>query len=384
MKYKVLGKTATRVPVIGQGCMGIGGYLTRDSKCDTRQIELLRRGIELGMTFIDTAEAYGGGHSEEIVGQAVKGIRDTVFVATKVSPEHLEYNDVIRSAEKSLSRLNTDYIDLYQVHWPNPQIRLEETMRAMEQLVQQGKIRYIGLSNFYLNGIREAQAALARNTIVSVQLEYNLFDRNVEDHILPFCEAEGVTLLAYSPLDQGRIANGNEGTETLRAISAKYGKTAAQVALNWLTSHRSVVAIPKAANPRHLEQNASSVDFELSQEDFDDISESVNTECIAVPAERIRVARNGQQDRQVYQTKEQAIDNRLGFVPSPAALASALSREDFIKPVRLIRTASRDAEYDYDLVEGRIRYWAWVIAHDGSKPIPAYVRECAELQDAAV
>ncbi len=355
--------------------MGIGGYLTRDSKFDKRQAELLRFGIELGMTFIDTAEVYGAGHSEEVVGKAVKRIRDGVFIATKVSPEHLNYSDVIQSAEKSLRRLNTDHIDLYQVHWPNPAIDLQETMRAMEELVQQGKIRYIGLSNLCLNGLEKAQMALTQNMIVSIQAEYNLFDRSVEHDILPFCDTEGVTLIAYSPLEQGRIVSSSEKIETLEAIAAKYDRTMAQVTLNWLTAHDSVIAIPKASNLRHLKENAFSVDFGLSQEDFDKIGDVMYTECIAVPTERIRVAENGQGNRQVYQTKEQAIENRLGFVPSPVALASSIGEEDFTKPVRVIRTADRSGRYDYDLVEGRIRYWAWVIAHDGKKPIPAYVRD---------
>lgn len=375
MNYKTLGKTDTRISVIGQGCMGIGGYLTRDSKFDKRQAELLRFGIELGMTFIDTAEVYGAGHSEEVVGKAVKRIRDGVFIATKVSPEHLNYSDVIQSAEKSLRRLNTDHIDLYQVHWPNPAIDLQETMRAMEELVQQGKIRYIGLSNLCLNGLEKAQMALTQNMIVSIQAEYNLFDRSVEHDILPFCDTEGVTLIAYSPLEQGRIVSSSEKIETLEAIAAKYDRTMAQVTLNWLTAHDSVIAIPKASNLRHLKENAFSVDFGLSQEDFDKIGDVMYTECIAVPTERIRVAENGQGNRQVYQTKEQAIENRLGFVPSPVALASSIGEEDFTKPVRVIRTADRSGRYDYDLVEGRIRYWAWVIAHDGKKPIPAYVRD---------
>ena len=155
MRYVKLGKTMTEIPVIGQGCMGIGGYLSRDTTHDAWSLHALKIGIDLGMTFLDTAEGYGSGHSEELVGQAVQGIRDKICIATKVSPENLSYNDVISAAEGSLRRLRTDYIDLYQIHWPNPTIPVSETIRALERLLHDGKIRNIGLCNFSLREIKE-------------------------------------------------------------------------------------------------------------------------------------------------------------------------------------------------------------------------------------
>jgi diketogulonate reductase-like aldo/keto reductase len=374
MKYKELGKKHTKIPAIGQGCMGIGGYLSRDALQDDNQIKALRLGIELGMTFIDTAESYGKGHSEELVGRAIEGIRDNVFIATKVSPEHLSYDALLQSAEGSLRRLNTDYIDLYQVHWPNPQVPINETIRAMEQLVRERKIRYIGVSNFSLKELKEAQAAISEYEIVSIQVEYNLFDRTIENSILPYCESEGITTIAYSPLDQGKIASGEERIERLRLIAGKYNVTTAQVALNWLISHPSVIAIPKATNPDHIRENASSADFELSDEDFKEISKIFAQECVYVPTDRIRVIMGGQGNRQVYQTVEEAIENKLGFVPSPVDLAQDIREGEVLKPVRVIRSADKTGKYDYDLIEGRIRYWAWVIAHSGEKPIPVYIR----------
>jgi aryl-alcohol dehydrogenase-like predicted oxidoreductase len=372
MKYKKLGKTDTKIPVIGQGCMGIGGYLSQDPSQDSNQIKALRRGIELGMTFIDTAEAYGNGHSEELVGKAVKGIRDKVFVATKFSPEHNSHDDVIKSAEESLRRLKTDYIDLYQVHWPNPKIPLTETIRAMERLLKEGGIRYVGVSNFSLKELREAQATISEGEIVSVQNEYNLSDRSIENSILPYSESEGITTIAYSPLDQGKIASGDKKIKALRMIAHKYDRTTAQVALNWLISHPSVIVIPKATNLRHINENASAADFELSDEDFKEISETFAQECVYVPVDRIRVIISSQGNRQVYQTVEEAVENKLGFVPSPVDLAQDVRQGEVLKPVRLVASTDKTGKYDYDLIEGRIRYWAWVIAHNGKVPIPAY------------
>lgn len=375
MQHKELGKSSVKIPAIGQGCMGIGGYLSKDSHQDDNQVKALRLGIELEMNFIDTAEAYGDGHSEGLVGRAIEGIRDKVFIASKVSPEHLFYDGLLLSAEKSLRKLKTDYIDLYQVHWPNPKVPIDETMRAMEQLVREGKVRYIGMSNFSLRQLKAAQAALSENEIVSVQVEYNLFDRNIENSILPYCESESITTIAYSPLDQGQIAGDYKKTKALETIANRYNRTVAQVALNWLISHPSVIAIPKATNPIHIRENASAADFELSDEDFEEISRVFTQECIYAPTDRIRVIVGGRGNRQVYQTVDEALENKLGFVPSPLDLAQDIRKDEILKPIRVTQSTDESGEYDYDLIEGRIRYWAWVIAHKGKVSIPAYIRE---------
>lgn len=375
MKYKIFGKTSSRISVIGQGCMGIGGYLSRDSSQDDNQIQTLRLGIELGMTFIDTAEAYGNGHSEELVGRAIEGIRNKVFVATKFSPEHNSYEGVLKSAEESLRRLRTDYIDLYQVHWPTPKVPLSETMRALERLLKEGKVRYAGVGNLSLKELKEARVAMSAEEIVSVQVEYNLFDRTIENSILPYCRSEGMMAIAYSPLDQGRIASGDNRIKVLQEIADKYRKTMSQVALNWLVSHPSVITIPKATNPEHVKQNAASVDFELSDEDFEKINKVFAQEFVYVPTDRICVIPGGQGNRQVYQTVEEALENKLGFVPSPAELAQDICDGEVLKPVRVIRSTDKTGRYDYDLIEGRIRYWAWVIAYNGEKPIPVLIRD---------
>lgn len=375
MKYKELGKSSVKIPAIGQGCMGIGGYLSTDYHQDDNQVKALRLGFELGMTFIDTAEVYGNGHSEELVGNAIEGIRDKVFIASKVSPEHLFYNDLLLSAEKSLRKLKTDYIDLYQVHWPNPKVPIDETTQAMEQLIREGKIRYIGISNFSLRQLKAAQAVLSENEIVSVQVEYSLFERNIENSILPYCESKGITTIAYSPLNQGQIIGNPKKTQALEMLANRYNRTMAQISLNWLISHPSVIAIPKATNPIHIRENASAADFELSDEDFEEISRVFTQECIYAPINRIRVIVGGRGNRQVYQTVDEALENKLGFVPSPLDLAQDIRKDEILKPIRVTQSTDESGKYDYDLIEGRIRYWAWVIAHKGKKTIPVYVCE---------
>ena len=267
MEYRQLGRTGEKVSSIGMGTWRFGTRQSAEERAD--EVLSLRRGIELGMNLIDTAEVYASGRSEEVVGEAVKGFRDQVFLATKVSPDHLHQDDLIRSCRASLKRLGTPYIDLYQVHWPNPRIPIRETMAAMEKLVHDGLIRYVGVSNFSAKETDEARAALARNEIISNQVEYSLRNRDVEAEILPYCIREKVTLIAYSPLDRGKIMR-----SVPKQILQKYNLTPAQVMLNWVTRREDVVAIPKAAGIAHLEENASSVSVRFMEAEYDQISSS--------------------------------------------------------------------------------------------------------------
>ncbi|MEM2910324.1 MAG: aldo/keto reductase [Nitrososphaerota archaeon] len=277
MDYRELGRTGWKVPALGQGAWGIGGFYGRDDSRDAEAIAALKLGIELGMTLIDTAEAYGAGHSEEVVGMAIADAKVEVFVATKVSPEHLSYESVIRSAKASLSRLNIKTIDLYQIHWPNPRIPIRETMRAMEKLVKDGLVRFIGVSNFSVSEMEEAMASLAREEIVSNQVEYSLLDRGIEDDLLPFCEKEKITVIAYSPLARGKLSEPRRHLERRKAdilqkLADKYGKTPSQIALNWVTRRLSVIAIPKAVKTEHVKENAGSVGWFMSPEDYEELS----------------------------------------------------------------------------------------------------------------
>jgi diketogulonate reductase-like aldo/keto reductase len=240
-----------------------------DSSQDEVGIEALRLGLDLEMKFIDTAEMYGAGHSEEVVAQALEGRLDRVFVASKVSPRHFAYNDVLEAAKRSLKRLGLKQMDLYQLHWPNPSIPISETMRAMEKLVSDGLVRHIGVSNFSVEQMKEAQHSLSQEKIVSNQVEFSLIDRSAEARILPYCQKEGLTLIAYSPLGQGKIPRGRGSSfKVLDEIAGKLGKSRNQVALNWVLQHNSVVAIPKASDTDHVRENAEVAEWKLDREDY--------------------------------------------------------------------------------------------------------------------
>lgn len=363
------------MPAVGQGCMGVGGWFAVDATRDAEQIAALRYGIELGMTFIDTAEVYGAGHSEELIGRAVAGIRAQVFLASKVSPTHLASPDLFNACEGTLARLGTDYLDLYQIHWSNPAVPLEETLGAMVQLVERGKVLHVGVSNFSLSEVREVRRLLGSTPLFSVQSEYNLFERGPEESLIPYCEGNNILFIAYSPLDQGHVVWSASVRNRLVEIAATVGLTPAQVALNFLASRGPVLPIPKAMRESHIRENATACDFELSG----DLCAVIDRECrvpaLHVPWTAIRPARDVSGGRAVYTTLEEARVNPAGHAPSPLKLAEDIRSDDRIKPVRVTPIADASGEYRYDLVEGRLRFWAWVLAFEGRREVPVMVRD---------
>jgi diketogulonate reductase-like aldo/keto reductase len=275
LEFRSLGKKSETIPEVGMGTWGMGGGMRADSSRDSEAIEALRLGLDLGMTLIDTAEMYGSGHSEEVVSKALENWRKPVFVASKVSPSHFAFDDLLRSARRSLDRLRVKQIDLYQLHWPNSRVPIGETMKALEKLVRDGLVRHIGVSNFSVAQMREAQAALSREEIVSNQVEYSLLDRATEREVLPYCQREKLTLIAYSPLGQGRIARGRgEPFRVLDEIADRARKSRSQVALNWLLQHESVIVIPKASEKIHVTENAAVSGWNLSGRDIQQIEKA--------------------------------------------------------------------------------------------------------------
>src|SRR6266571_7308884 len=255
MELQQLGNTGVMVPEIGLGTWKYRGG-----------VEPLRRGIELGATLIDTAEIY---RTEDVVGQAIQSQRESIFLATKVSGDHLRPDAVLRAAEGSLRLLGTDVIDLYQIHWPNARVPIKETMQAMETLVDRGQVRYIGVSNFSVRELRAAQEVMTKYPIVTNQVLYNLNRREIERDLLPYCQEHNITILAYTPLDDGRLATASrfrrsQSTRVLEQVATDVQKTLAQVALNWCTAHPKVIAIPKSNGVERTVENCQASGWRLS------------------------------------------------------------------------------------------------------------------------
>lgn len=267
MKYETLFNDE-RIQKIGFGTWRIGGASTPNANLDEKSLTALRSALALGYTHFDTAEMYGGGHSEELLGQAIResGVhREKLFIATKVTPSHLRFDDVLRSCEASLRHLGMDYLDLYMIHWPSDSIPLEETFRALNQLVAQGKVRHLGVSNFEMDQLKKSQAVSA-TPIVTNQISYSLFDRSyVKNGVVPYCQEQNILITAYSPLKEGRI----KVSGSLQAIAKAHAATTYQIALAWLAQQSKVITIPMSFSPQHQAENLAAADIELTDEEME-------------------------------------------------------------------------------------------------------------------
>lgn len=359
---------------IGQGTMGVGGEFSKDPSQASLHLAALREGINAGLTLIDTAEVYAGGFSEELVGVAIQDCRSEVFVASKFSPQHSSYSQVISAAEGSLKRLGTDYLDLYQMHWPNPAIPIAETMGALDKLVEQGKILRVGVSNFNGREFRAANEVL-KAPIFSNQVEYSLFDRFAEQDALMTCLETDAVLLSYSPLNKGRNVFSGKAQKILESIALNHSATVQQVQLSWLASRPAVTPIPKSTNIQRIRQNAAAIDLQLSTSELAEIEQFCVIPTLFIRPSEISVVPTEGERNSVYCSLSEALENKLKLTPSPSELAQFLLEGDPVKPIRVARMESASGEKKYNLAEGRLRFWAFVIAFGAEHPIPALVNE---------
>ncbi len=273
MEYKTL-FSDVKIPVLGLGTWLIGGDLEPDYSDDANAIRAIQKAIELGYTHLDTAEMYGNGHCEELIGEAIKGVdRKKLFITSKVRESKLKYEDVLKSVNESLNRLQTNYINLFLIHDPSPVIQIEETMAAFDYLVEKEFVKYIGVSNFKVDQLIEAQD-FTKNKIVANQIEYSLLTRNIgkysgnmhmESETIPYCQQNDIIIMAERPIERGLILKDHP---VLDALEIKYQKTKAQIAMNWLISKKNIIAIPKSINEDHLKENLGSIGWELEDEDI--------------------------------------------------------------------------------------------------------------------
>ncbi|MBX3053409.1 MAG: aldo/keto reductase [Caldilineaceae bacterium] len=263
MKYETLPGGAT-VPKIGFGCWKIGGEKHPDPSLDDWSLAALRSALELGYTHFDTAEVYAGGHSEKLTGQAVResGIdREQLLITSKVAPAHLGYQSVLDACAGSLRRLQMDYLDIYLIHWPKTDMPLEDTFRAFNQLVDEGKVRHVGVSNFSVEQLRWAQA-LSATPIITNQVPYSLGERSyVKNGMLAYCQENDILLTAYSPVKEGGV---NVSPE-LQAVARAHNATVQQIALAWLVQQKRVITIPMSGNPAHQADNLAAGEIVLSE-----------------------------------------------------------------------------------------------------------------------
>lgn len=282
---KKFGWTGVEVSTIGQGTWMIEGDGSAEAK--QRGIEALKTGLDLGLAHIDTAEMYGNGKAEQLISNVIRERRDGVFLVSKVLPSNASYEGTLKACQRSLNRLQTEFLDLYLLHWPSNYYPIKETMRAMEKLVSDGLIKFIGVSNFNLKELKAAQQALSKYRIACNQVLYHLNYRKIEKSLLPYCTQEGIAIVGYSPFGHGAFPpynKNNDGSgssrsssrskltkrgreDVLEVIGRRHNRTIRQVTLNFLTRHPNLFTIPKSSNPAHVRENSGGMGWELSEED---------------------------------------------------------------------------------------------------------------------
>jgi diketogulonate reductase-like aldo/keto reductase len=261
MKYEII--RGLQIPKIGFGTWRIGGGSSPNRSLDSKSLAALRSALELGYTHFDTAEMYADGHSEELIGQAVRESRiprEALFITSKVQPFHLRYDDVLKSCAASLHRLGMDHLDLYLIHWPGLGIKLADTFRALNRLVREGRVKHLGVSNFNLKLLKQSQG-LSETPLLTNQVPYSLSDRSyVKNGMLEYCQQNDILLTAYSPVDEGRL----KVTPALGSAVEAHSATPYQIALAWLVSQPRVIAIPMSFDPKHQRENLEAADIQLS------------------------------------------------------------------------------------------------------------------------
>lgn len=265
------------VSALGQGTW----FLGEDPKRRADEIAALRLGLDLGMTLIDTAEMYGNGAAEKLVGEAIKGRRHEVFLVSKVLPQHASVRGTISACEGSLRRLQSEQIDLYLLHW-RESIPLEQTLQAFEQLLRAGKIRNWGVSNFDVEDMEELVALPGGDAVAANQVLYNLSRRGIEWDLLPWCKRAGIAVMAYSPIEQGRLLPRAE----IRRIANRHQATPAQIALAWVL-RSGVIAIPRTGTPEHVRDNRAALDIALTAQDLAEIDHAFPPPTAKRPLEMI-------------------------------------------------------------------------------------------------
>ncbi len=264
-------KTGFEMPVFGIGTWRMGGARERDlGNDDEADIAAIKAAMDLGVTHIDTAELYAGGHAETMIGSALEGRdRSKIFLVSKVKDDHFAYDGILRACENSLKRLKTNYLDLYLLHWYSDEFPLKDSIRALDRLVEEGLVRNIGVSNFGIEHLAEAQSHSAHK-IVCDQVHYNLECREPEaSGLLEYCQTHDIFLVAYRPVGKGSLLQ--QVPPVLQEMCEKYQKTPAQVAINWLISQPSVITIAKTRHMEHLQENLGALDWEMRHEDIESL-----------------------------------------------------------------------------------------------------------------
>jgi diketogulonate reductase-like aldo/keto reductase len=359
------------LPPIGLGTMGYGGFFSRDNTEQQKYLNLISVAYELGLKVIDTAEVYGAGLAEEIIGKLPPSINQDLFLMTKFSAENSEPKKIEESLHASLRRLNREYVDVYQPHWPSADINTEVVANALSKLVEQGKVRYIGLSNFSTNEYKKANLILGHKKVDFIQTEYGPLERTIESELLPEVIKNHSILVGYSPFRNGNIFDEkNKNHQELIDIAEKYAATISQIVLAWILRSGSVISIPKASSEKRIVENFNALNLTLSALDQEKLSKIFEMEMEMIDMGLIDIGSDG--DRKIYLSLQEAMQNPHNLVPGPMDIANEIKANNgrLAKPIKIKKNKESDR---YTLVEGRVKFWGWMILYGIKSKVPAII-----------
>jgi aryl-alcohol dehydrogenase-like predicted oxidoreductase len=348
MKYIDVESLNLRVPQLALGVNKTGCRLNGNTDTEKNRIIFYHKAMSLGVNLFDTAELYGGGYSEEILGKALFDRRSEAIICSKFNARNSERDFLRTSLENSLKRLKTDYIDFYLSHWLNPNIPLDELIDSLEVFKKEGKIRAFGIGNASFSEICNFNKKNNNNFFV-VENEYNLLERDAEEEIIPYCSKNNCLFMAYSPFLQGKRV---VFEDKFNLLKEKHNCTTQQLLLSWACKD-NIISVVRTLNLNHLRDNVQSLNIELSKEDVKNIEGSLGVKRHFINIDQVKI------DNRVYSSFQEAVDNKLDLIPSPALLSDRLKNKFELSP---LRTIYKDGKYeilnDYYFSEIK-KYWAW-------------------------
>jgi len=361
LKKLFIGK---KIYPIGLGCNLANYKKKNNSYKDFKKI--IYHAIKNKVNFLDTAPGYGNGESEKIIGQ-IKN-KKNLFITTKISPEMLSPKKIEKSTIQSLKNLKIEQIDLLQIHWPNPDINVYHSIDKLIELKERKIIKAIGLCNYNFFEMNDILKKF-KNVISSFQTEYSLFDRTIDGKFDNLLEDNNIQIIAYSPLAQGNICNGEKQMETIINISKKYDLTAAQFALNWIVKKKKYLPLTHTLNKIRLLENINSIKKNIYTKDFNILEKKIFTKLQYTDTKKIIFF--SKKSKTNYKNKREALANRFGMIPSPINFSKNI-KNNYIKPIRLKEQNINKVKKLY-LIEGRLRFWAWIIAFGWKEKIPSLI-----------
>jgi len=369
-------KTAdnTLISRLAFGTTGTGTAERATPESDASRINLFRAAFELGINVFDTAELYGGGYSERLLERAFSSCRESVFICTKFNPDNASAAGIAQAIEGSLRRLGTDYIDLYQLHWPTPFVPFEEIWATISRFISEGKIRFFGVGNCSYEEFSNYET-ISGGQIAAVELPFNVAEPEAAQPFLSWADSIGKRILAYSPLGQGRLCRAHVNSPVLSKIMERHGASENQLALAWIMSHRGVVPVFQTSSLNHLRGNLARTSILLSPQEINDLESLYADPPQVVCLSQVRL---GPLDgRDGYSTCEEAIENRFDWIPSPTLLAERIRRGAQPSPLRLVKPDNEDGYYldRYDFAGEMKKYWAWRLVFNKNTRVLAHIFE---------